>query len=119
VQIIYDTDSKKTPVISYSIFRVRWIIKLRVKYIFCTPLQGYSNYNQFIVQLETKYEVGLRDELKKLDRSSYIYKIDDFLLLHLFLEKNKNLEFLLDLEKKGLIHSLSVSIPLRYHNKFY
>ena len=81
--------------------------------------KGYSNYNQFIVQLETKYEVGLRDELEKLDRSSYIYKIDDFLLLHLFLEKNKNLEFLLDLEKKGLIHSLSVSIPLRYHNKFY
>ena len=81
--------------------------------------QGYSSYNQFIVQLKTKYELGLKKELQKLDRSTYLYKIDDFILLHLFLEKNKNLNFLLNLEKKGLIHSLSVSIPLRYHNRFY
>ena len=81
--------------------------------------KGYNNYNQFIVQLETTYEAGLRNELQELDRSTYIYKIDDFLLLHLFLKKNKNLDFLLDLEKKGVIHSLSVSNPLRHHNRFY
>ncbi len=81
--------------------------------------RGYSNYNQFVIQLKTEYEKGLRNELQKLDRSAYIYKINDFLLLHLFLEVNKDLGFLLDLEKKGLIHSPSVSIPLRYHNRFY
>ena len=81
--------------------------------------KGYSNYSQFIVQLETEYETGLRNEFQKLDRSTYIYKIDDFILLHLFLEKNNDLNFLLDLEKEGLIHSLSVSIPLRYYNRFY
>jgi hypothetical protein len=81
--------------------------------------KGYNGYSQSIVQLKTEYEVGLRDELQKLDRSTYIYKIDDFLLLHLFLEENKDLNPFLDLEKKGLIHSLGVSIPLRYHNRFF
>ncbi|MBU7028420.1 MAG: hypothetical protein HXS48_15920 [Theionarchaea archaeon] len=81
--------------------------------------KGYDNYNQFVVQFRTEYEIGFRKELQKLDRSSYIYRIDDFLLLHLFLDKNKDLGFVLDLEKKGLIQSLRVSIPLRYHNKSY
>lgn len=79
----------------------------------------YENYNQFIVQLKTEYEIGFKNELSTLDRSSYIYKVGNSLLLHLFLEKNIDLDFLLDLEKKGLIHSYSVSIPLRYSNRFY
>ena len=79
----------------------------------------YDGYSQFIVFLKTDYEMGLRNELSTLDRSSYIYKVGNSLLLHLFLEKNLDLDFLLDLEKKGLIHSYSVSIPLRYSNRIY
>jgi hypothetical protein len=81
--------------------------------------RGYENYRQFLITLKTDYEVGFKKELSKLDRSSYLYKIGDLLMLHLFLDKNKDLDFLIDLEKEGVIHSISVSFPLRYYNKLW
>lgn len=85
----------------------------------CFFPRGYEYYKQFLVTLETDYEIGFRKELQKLDRSSYIYKIGDLLLLHLFLDMSTDLCFLLDLEKRGVIHSLSVSVPLKYYNRLW
>jgi len=73
--------------------------------------KGYKNYRQSIITLKTKYEMGMKKELEKIDRSSYIYKIGDKLMLHLFLDEYLDLNFLLDLEKNGVIHSVSVSTP--------
>lgn len=78
-----------------------------------------TSYKQFVVTLETDYEAGLRNELSKLDRSSYVYKFGSRLLLYLNLDQNKDLNFLLDLEKDGLIHSASASIPLRDYNSLW
>ena len=81
--------------------------------------RGYENYWQSIITFKTDYQVGIKKELEKLDRSSYIYKIGDTLMLHLFLDEHLDLNFILDLEKNGMIHSVSASTPLRYYNRFW
>lgn len=78
-------------------------------------LQAIRDYTQN----KTDCEVGFRKELQKLDRSSYIYKIGDILMIHVFLDEHSDLNFLLDLEKKRVIHSVSVSVPLRDYNRFW
>lgn len=79
---------------------------------------GYKNYTQFSLSFKTDYEVGFVEELRKIDRSSYIYKIDDTLLLNLFFEKHLEVDSILGLEKRGIIHGLRVSSPIWSHERF-
>lgn len=80
--------------------------------------KGYNGYSRLLAVFKTKFEVGLIESLKKLDRSSYVWKCKDFILLTLFVD-NYNLasERLELLEENGLIRNLSVSIPIRYYVK--
>jgi hypothetical protein len=79
---------------------------------------GYGNYTPYFVSFETDYETGFAEELKKIDRSSYIYKIDDTMLLNLFFEKRLEIDSILQLEKKGIIHDLRVSSPMFSFERF-
>ncbi|MGD2250333.1 MAG: hypothetical protein PVF58_18190 [Candidatus Methanofastidiosia archaeon] len=79
---------------------------------------GYENYVQYLVSLQTDYEIGLIEELKKIDRSSYIYKIDDTILLNLFFKRQIEIDSILKLEKKGEIRNLRVSSPLWSYEHF-
>lgn len=78
-------------------------------------------YNYLVVTFNTKYEVGLVRELQKLDRSSYVYKIEDTIMLGLFLSLhplsiNKVSERFRELQEIGIVHNLAVSIPSRWYN---
>jgi hypothetical protein len=80
--------------------------------------QGYGNYTQYYLSFETEYETGFVKELKRIDRSSYVYKIDDVMLLNLFFEKRLEIDSILQLEKKGIIHDLRVSSPMYSFERF-
>lgn len=78
--------------------------------------RGYDNYQQAYLMFQTDYEVGLREELQKLDRSSFLYKFNGTILLHLFhdgpLQNLRALQCFFDLKRKGVVHDLHVSIPI-------
>ena len=80
---------------------------------------GYSHYVPYVVTFKTDYEIAILSELKKLDRSNYLYKIDNTLILTLFFDKHLEIDSFLNLHKKGLIHDLRVSYPVRSNNKFW
>jgi hypothetical protein len=78
--------------------------------------KGYDNYQQSVLLFKTEYEVGLRDELQKLDRTSVLYKFGDTIMLQLFLDYTlQNLVFY-KLKREGLIHDLQVSIPIGWYS---
>ena len=72
-----------------------------------------------VITLKTDYEIGILSELKKLNRSSYVYKFDETLILTLFFDRHLEIDSFLKLHKKGLIHDLRVSYPLRFKNAFW
>lgn len=79
---------------------------------------GYTNYTKFVLTLKTDYEVGLLNELKKLDRSSYVYKADDTLILILFFNRELEIDSFLKMEENGIVHDLRISFPLHFYNIF-
>ena len=85
---------------------------------------GYSGYNKLFVTFRTKYEVGLVKALRKLDRTTYLWKSRDTIILSLFfppepMSYNRGVERLKELEERGVIHDLHVSIPIRWYNVFF
>jgi hypothetical protein len=85
--------------------------------------KGYDNYQQAYMMFKTDYEVNLRDELKKLDRTSIIYKFDDTILLHLFLDEalhklHQYYRLFFEYKKEGIIHDLHVSIPIKWYAQY-
>jgi hypothetical protein len=101
-------------------FDVTWkTIENRYKKIadFCKILIGFfpkgrKAYAETFLTFKTEYEIGLVNELKKLDRSSYLYKVGNLIILNLFLDCNKEHFYFLKLQKEGKIKNLSVSIPV-------
>lgn len=87
----------------------------------CKPMiaffpRGYRGYSKVFLTLQTEYEVGLREALEKLDRSSYLKKVDNTLMLTLFVDDyNAACERFKVIEKKGMIHNVRVSVPIRYY----
>lgn len=64
---------------------------------------------------ETKYEIGLLEELLKLDRSSYVYKFNKTLILILYVERyNDAVRKSKEIENNGFIRNLCASIPYMY-----
>ena len=77
--------------------------------------RGYGNYSQTFLTFKTDYEVGLRKELQKLDRTTYLYKFGDTIIVNLFYELSIEHYAFSKLEKEGLIRDLSASIPIEWH----
>ena len=83
---------------------------------------GNEGYSYQVVTFKTKYEVGVLRALKKLNRTSYLYKAEDTIILGLFLEPiprayENSADRFVYLEEIGMIHDLHVSIPLDYHQE--
>lgn len=76
--------------------------------------RGYDNYFKTFLTFKTDYEVGLREELQKLDRTSYLWKCSDLIMLNLFSDHQLDHRIFVKMEKEGLIHDLHVSIPLEW-----
>jgi len=81
--------------------------------------EGYRSYQQSYVFFKTEYEVGLREELGKLDRSTFIYKFEDKILLHLFLDELLDNRVFYDLKRKGKVHDLHVTVPLGWYSAYW
>ena len=75
---------------------------------------GMSNYFHTYMTFQTDYEVGIREELKKIDRTSFIYKFGGTILLYAVLENQEIYRRFYDLEKEGIIHNLRVSVPVQW-----
>ena len=80
---------------------------------------GIANYTPYVFTLKSEYEQGILEELKKLDRSSYVYKADNTLILTLFFKRELEVDSFLKMEKKGIVHNMRVSNPIHYSNVFY
>lgn len=81
---------------------------------------GYLGYQYMLLTFKTKYEIGLINALKRLDRSSYILKWNDTIILTLFLLPtplaiNTVGDRFKELEEIGILHDLRVSIPIRHY----
>lgn len=84
---------------------------------------GYSMYNDFLLTFETDYEVGLENALQRIDRTSYIWKFDELILLMLHISLGESQKRVLnrfsELQEVGLIRHLKVSIPIRTYSKAF
>ena len=84
---------------------------------------SYEGYQYVFLTFKTEYETGLLNALKKLDRTSYLYKYRDMIILIAFLlpeplSYNSAVDKFKELEEVGIIHDLRVSIPREWHNTF-
>ena len=81
--------------------------------------KGYRAYQYAFLTFKTRHEIGLVKTLRKLDRTSYLWKINDYIALTVFPDHYNNtvLRFK-QLEEKGLIHGLKASIPTRYYTPY-
>jgi hypothetical protein len=78
--------------------------------------EGYRGYDQVLFTFETTYEIGLKEALEKIDRSSYLWKYNDTIILTLFVDKyNDTCEHFKELEENGVIHGLRISIPMKHY----
>ena len=81
--------------------------------------RGYKGYEKIFFTFRTEYEVGLYEVLKRLDRTSFLWKVQDFIALTLFVEHYcTTVRHFKELEENGLIHDLKVSIPNRHYTPF-
>ena len=78
--------------------------------------KGLTNYYHAFLTFQTDYEIGMRKELMKLDRTSFIYKFEDTLMLYIVLDSQTEINRFYDLEKKGVIHDLRVSTPIQWYD---
>ena len=81
--------------------------------------RGYRGYDQVCFTFRTKYEIGLHNALKKIDRTSYLWKVRDFIILILFVEHYcATVRHFKEMEENGLIRNLTVSIPNRHYSSY-
>ena len=81
--------------------------------------RGYKGYEQVFLTFRTEYEIGLYESLKKLDRTSFLWKVQDFIVLNLFVDRYcATVRHFKEMEENGLIRDLKVSIPNRHYTPF-
>jgi hypothetical protein len=81
--------------------------------------EGLSNYFHVFLTFETDYEAGIYNELRKLDRTSFVYKFEKTMALFLYTQDTLEHSVFLDLEREGIIHDLDVSIPVRWYKPWF
>ncbi len=78
--------------------------------------KGLQNYYHLYSTFQTDYEVGLRNELRKLDRTTYLFKFSKIIIMYACLDNERIFcEKLYEMEKEGIIHDLRVSTPIKWH----
>lgn len=110
--------------VAYKTIRSRFTkILEQCKIMTCFFPLGYRGYQYVFFTFKTEYETGFLKALRKLDRTSYLYKYRDMIILIAFvlpkaLAFNKGIDRFKELEEIGIIRDLSVSIPREWHNTF-
>jgi len=98
------------------------ILKQCKTYMSFFPL-GHEGYSYFLATFRTDFEIGVENALKRLDRTSFLYKARGTIILLLFtspdpLAYNRVSERFEEMEEIGIIHDLRVCIPIRWHDIF-
>ncbi len=77
---------------------------------------GQRGYDQILFVFQTDYEGSLRNSLQQLDRTSYLWKSNDEIILTVFTKfYNETCEKFKEMEENGLIRNLRISTPIRHH----
>jgi len=84
---------------------------------------GRKQYNPSLVTLKTDYEIGLVKGLKTLNRTTYLYKTNNTIILYLFIsplpkEQNHFADRFHRIEEMGLISDLHISTPYRWKSSW-
>ncbi len=84
---------------------------------------GRKGYSLQLVTFKTDYEIGLVNALKRLNRTTFIYKANGTIILCLNLiprpfDFNISTKKFIDLEEKGYIRDLHVCTPIDWHQDF-
>jgi len=95
----------------------------RCKVLSCFFPLGKGGYSYQMVTFKTDYEIGVLKALRKLNRTSFIYKADGILILVLYLiprpmDFNISTNKFKELEEKGIIHDLHVCTPRKWYQNF-
>lgn len=84
---------------------------------------GYFLYNDVLLTFETEFEVGLEKALQKIDRTTFLWKFENLILLMLHIapyeSQKKVLNRFAEFQEMGLIHHLKVSIPIRTRSNVF
>jgi hypothetical protein len=84
---------------------------------------GLEAYSPLFVTFKTDYEIGISKGLKNLDRTTYLYKADNTVMLLLCIgpeprSQNHFTEKFVELEETGLISDLHISTPFDWYKAF-
>ena len=84
---------------------------------------GSENYSPLLVTFKTDYEIGMVKGLKNLNRTTYVYKTNNTIILYLCMRPLPKVQnFFTDkfqrLEEAGLINNLHISTPYGWHKPF-
>lgn len=80
--------------------------------------KGYRFYSDAVLTFKTEYEIDLKNELEKIDRTSFIYKFNDTIILFLHYETFEDIKTFELLKKKKKIRDLHFSAPIAWHDRF-
>lgn len=91
------------------------------KTLVCFFPYSFEGYQYVLLTFKTKYEIGVEKALSRLDRTTYLYKYGELIILHLQVdpgaqEYNRATARFGELEEMGIIHDLRVSVPNKWKN---
>ena len=91
------------------------------KTLVCFFPDSFEGYQYALLTFRTKYEIGLKKALSKLDRTTYLYKYNGLIILQIQIDPgpqkyNSATARFGELEEMGIIHDLRVSVPNRWKN---
>lgn len=80
--------------------------------------KGEKTYPEAILTFKTKYEANLKSELEKIDRTSFMYKFNETIILYLHYDTYKDLKTFEILKKERKMRELQFSRPIAWENRF-
>lgn len=79
---------------------------------------GYGSYPKALLTFKTKYEENLKTELEKIDRTSFLYKFNETIILYLHYDSYEDLRTFEILKKERKIKNLTLSRPIAWKDNF-
>ena len=81
---------------------------------------GIERYSPSLITFKTDYETGIAKGLKTLNRTTYLYKANNTIILYLYIspfpkEQNHFSDKFQRLQEMGLIRDLHISTPLKWY----
>jgi hypothetical protein len=108
--------SKKTGLAWETVKKYYYEIVNQSRVLTCFFPLGKEGYSHQVVTFRTDYEIGLLKSLRKLDRTTFVYKINGIIMLVLCLiprprDFNISTDKFRNLEENGYIHDLHICTP--------